>query len=915
VNDRGQAPDGHDHVGNGSLTRQAGANGSEPGLEELVESWRRRANGVPQEDEAEPHIARGRAEVPGGAFHADPADVTPVTPVPVTPNPPIPQQPGPADPPPAAPSASTHHFPSAYPQVPAEERPMYPPSRRAERAHYDERIRYQRPFRFRQRQDDRHGSTGRAEAQFGPAEFGPPEYSPPNYGPIDHRPTGPRAPEFGGPPHSPAPWGAGSAPSPYGVQPPFGAGEVEPYPGSQPGTNGTGPAATGFGWTPAEGAPPPPPAAQPAPADPAAAPPTAAFPSTSFPSTSFPSASFPSTSFPSAAASFPPPAGSLAPSAAPPTGSHTLPLEQQAPEPPAVPAPLIPPSPPTADARWSAGPWADSAWSAGASPAVEWAGAAHSAPGQQDGPPAPPAPPIPSAQPAPPLRASQLPQRIPAEPDVPAVPGDDGPEGSEDLSDIARIIDYFRDEERDEEQVDERRDGFDFPAVIEAVRGVVGVRDAELVTVNDTHTLRLDLADDADPGDVSRAVARLLKEQMGVSAEPSQQAPAEPEEEQIAEPVEAVTEVAAEVAAQVEVAAPVEAEVAAQVEAVEATADEFADESAELFELPELVPAAPPLPARLAGLPRIGEAPAPADGVRVATVPRDDARSGRPVRRSLESRITALEPALSFDDWLETVRPDRPRPVMRAPVMEPVIEPVIEPAAEPAVEDTATVETTAEPAVAAVAAVDEPVAVAQPDEHRSLVGMPTVPVFNDPLEPAPAAEPAPEPEAEPVAEAPHEVDAADEPPGPLVLAPGAPAVQVAGTGGRVRLDQVEVTNQGLDAVVEVRLSAGDEHAVGSAAGPAVDQYLLRMCATATASALDTLLTDTETGVAGGRCYVEHAAVVSLGTCEVAVVVLLLTSGGWVEQLTGSALVAGDARQAIVRATLAAANRRLDSLLP
>ena len=43
--------------------------------------------------------------------------------------------------------------------------------------------------------------------------------------------------------------------------------------------------------------------------------------------------------------------------------------------------------------------------------------------------------------------------------------------------------------------------------------------------------------------------------------------------------------------------------------------------------------------------------------------------------------------------------------------------------------------------------------------------------------------------------------------------------------------------------------------------------------------------------------------------------MLLTSGGWVEELTGSALVAGDARQAIVRATLAAANRRLDSLLP
>jgi hypothetical protein len=48
---------------------------------------------------------------------------------------------------------------------------------------------------------------------------------------------------------------------------------------------------------------------------------------------------------------------------------------------------------------------------------------------------------------------------------------------------------------------------------------------------------------------------------------------------------------------------------------------------------------------------------------------------------------------------------------------------------------------------------------------------------------------------------------------------------------------------------------------------------------------------------------------------VAVVVLLVTSGGWVEQLAGSALIAGDARQAVVRATLVAASRRLESLLP
>jgi hypothetical protein len=55
-------------------------------------------------------------------------------------------------------------------------------------------------------------------------------------------------------------------------------------------------------------------------------------------------------------------------------------------------------------------------------------------------------------------------------------------------------------------------------------------------------------------------------------------------------------------------------------------------------------------------------------------------------------------------------------------------------------------------------------------------------------------------------------------------------------------------------------------------------------------------------------------VVPFGSCEVAVVVVLLMCDGWVEQLAGSSLVAGDVRQAIVRATLAAVNRRLEALL-
>lgn len=91
--------------------------------------------------------------------------------------------------------------------------------------------------------------------------------------------------------------------------------------------------------------------------------------------------------------------------------------------------------------------------------------------------------------------------------------------------------------------------------------------------------------------------------------------------------------------------------------------------------------------------------------------------------------------------------------------------------------------------------------------------------------------------------------------------------------------------------------------------------MLRLCAVAAASAVDELLRSDDQGEEPGRCYVEHAAVVPFGTTEVALVVLLLACDGWVEQLSGSAVVGGDRRQAVVRATLAAVNRRLEGLLP
>src|SRR6266487_4041306 len=92
-------------------------------------------------------------------------------------------------------------------------------------------------------------------------------------------------------------------------------------------------------------------------------------------------------------------------------------------------------------------------------------------------------------------------------------------------------------------------------------------------------------------------------------------------------------------------------------------------------------------------------------------------------------------------------------------------------------------------------------------------------------------------------------------------------------------------------------------------GPAFDGYVLRLAAVAASNAIDQVL------AGSARCFIENATVVPLGSCEVAVVVLLLAHGGWVEELSGSAVVNGDQRQAIVRATLAAVNRRLEALLP
>ncbi|WP_431727836.1 hypothetical protein [Verrucosispora sp. TAA-831] len=366
-----------------------------------------------------------------------------------------------------------------------------------------------------------------------------------------------------------------------------------------------------------------------------------------------------------------------------------------------------------------------------------------------------------------------LPQRVPAEPDVPVVPEPPAVDPPAETPELARIATHLR---RDDEPAPlrERPEGFDVNAILDAVRGVEGVRDAALRrTPAGAHSLRLDLSDGADPAEVSRHVARLLQERMGLAAAPSG------------------------------------------------------------------APAPPTAPVR-----------------RRSTEPRDGGES-------------------------------RPSAEPRRPVIRP-----------------AGARTEAPPARPATARTETPPARVEPEPARRRRPTPAPPRGRAVVEePGPTGSPA--------------TLGASYSGGQLTTTESAPSRPL-DTGGvpgpRVVLDHVQVSTFGLDATVEVRLLAGDQSAAGYATGPAVDGYVLRLCAVAAAAAIDELLRSADPTAERGRCFVEHAAVVPFGNCEVATVVVLLVCDGWVEQLAGSALVAGDPRQAVVRASLAAVNRRLEALL-
>ncbi|MDW3850359.1 hypothetical protein NMK34_27480 [Micromonospora sp. BRA006-A] len=421
------------------------------------------------------------------------------------------------------------------------------------------------------------------------------------------------------------------------------------------------------------------------------------------------------------------------------------------------------------------------------------------------------------AEPRPEEPSPVLPQRVPSEPDVPVVPEPPAVEPSAETPELARIATHLR---RDDEPAPlrERPEGFDVNAILDAVREVAGVRDAALRrTPAGAHSLRLDLADGADPAEVSRLVARLLQERMGLAAAP-QNLPGAP-----------------------------------------------------------AVPPPAPLRRRSARLERSGE---PRTG--------ENRAPGAPPA-PVEARAAQPEPveARNGDETAGDETPARTG--------------VVRPAVNRSGDARFGADRATRPAEAPGDA-DEP-----PRRRRQATHRGRAAVDETSLAAAPTGMSTGSPVTLGTSYSGGQMTTTETAPSRPLDTGGVP-------GPRVVIEHVLVSTFGLDATTEVRLVAGDRMAEGHATGPAVDGYVLRLCAVAAAAAVDELLGGSVPAGERGRCFVEHAAVVPFGNCEVATVVVLLVCDGWVEQLAGSALVAGDPRQAVVRATLAAVNRRLEALL-
>jgi hypothetical protein len=162
-----------------------------------------------------------------------------------------------------------------------------------------------------------------------------------------------------------------------------------------------------------------------------------------------------------------------------------------------------------------------------------------------------------------------------------------------------------------------------------------------------------------------------------------------------------------------------------------------------------------------------------------------------------------------------------------------------------------------------------------------------------------AAAPAPLRPAPPPAPPPAPLQLVDEP---------APSPAPARTG-RLVIERVQMVSAGLGVTVTVTLGgAGATSVSGEAEGAATTLSLHRSVASATLRAVEAVVQGKV------RFDVEHVEIANTGEGRTALVVISLLTDRGTQRLCGASVVREDPRQAVIRAVLAAVNRRIEPML-
>ena len=150
---------------------------------------------------------------------------------------------------------------------------------------------------------------------------------------------------------------------------------------------------------------------------------------------------------------------------------------------------------------------------------------------------------------------------------------------------------------------------------------------------------------------------------------------------------------------------------------------------------------------------------------------------------------------------------------------------------------------------------------------------------------------------------------ASSPPTPLtaVRTPHLPQVHMA-RPGRLTIQRVQMLTANLGVEATVQLGLEGTIYEGRAEGAATVTSVHRSVATATLRAVESVVDGR------ARFEVEHLEVAISGRDRTALVVVTMLTGRGNERLSGASVVREDVRQAVIRAVLAAVNRRLEPML-